>query len=70
VIDFGLIKVWGAPASWLWGLMHVGFLLGVRNRIATMMNWFWAYLRFGSGIRLITGMPRLEASAPFEKASR
>jgi NADH dehydrogenase/putative oxidoreductase len=61
VIDLGLIKVWGAPAWWLWGLVHVGFLLGVRNRIATMMNWFWAYLRFGGGIRLITGMPRPEA---------
>ena len=35
--------------------MHVGFLLGIRNRFATMMNWFWAYLTFGGGIRLITG---------------
>jgi NADH dehydrogenase/putative oxidoreductase len=68
VVDLGPIKVWGAPAWWLWGLVHVGFLLGVRNRISTMMNWFWAYLRFGGGIRLITGMPRLEASTPLEKA--
>jgi hypothetical protein len=30
-------------------------LLGIRNRFATMMNWFWAYLTFGGGIRLITG---------------
>jgi NADH dehydrogenase/putative oxidoreductase len=68
VVDLGPIKVWGAPAWWLWGLVHIGFLLGVRNRISTMMNWFWAYLRFGGGIRLITGMPRLEASTPLEKA--
>jgi NADH dehydrogenase/putative oxidoreductase len=60
VVDLGLIKVWGAPAWWLWGLVHVGFLLGVRNRISTMMNWFWAYLRFGGGIRLITGTARRE----------
>jgi NADH dehydrogenase/putative oxidoreductase len=55
VADFGRVKLWGAPAWWLWGLVHVGFLVGLRNRVATMINWFWAYLTFGGGIRLITG---------------
>ena len=54
VADFGFVKLWGAPAWWLWGIVHVGFLVGMRNRAATMMNWFWAYLTFGGGIRLIT----------------
>jgi NADH dehydrogenase/putative oxidoreductase len=61
VADFGWLRLWGAPAWWLWGLVHVGFLVGVRNRVATMTNWFWAYLTFGGGIRLITGE---EAAAP------
>jgi putative oxidoreductase len=55
VVDFGRIKLWGAPAWWLWGLVHVGLLVGVRNRISTMVNWFWSYLTFKSAIRLITG---------------
>jgi len=55
VADFGFIKLWGAPAWWLWGAVHIGFLLGIRNRAATMMNWFWSYLTLGGGIRLITG---------------
>lgn len=55
VADFGLFKLSGAPAWWLWGIVHVGFMLGVRNRVATLTNWFWAYLRFGGSIRLITG---------------
>jgi NADH dehydrogenase/putative oxidoreductase len=55
VADFGFVKLWGAPAWWLWGIVHVGFLLGVRNRVATMVNWFWAYLTFRGAIRLITG---------------
>jgi NADH dehydrogenase/putative oxidoreductase len=55
VADFGRIKLWGAPAWWLWGLVHVGFLVGLRNRAATMINWFWAYLTYAGGIRLITG---------------
>jgi NADH dehydrogenase/putative oxidoreductase len=55
VADFGAIKLWGAPAWWLWGLVHVSFLAGLRNRLSTVINWFWAYLTYGSGIRLITG---------------
>jgi NADH dehydrogenase/putative oxidoreductase len=61
VVDFGFIKLWGAPAWWLWGLVHVGFLVGMRNRIATMINWFWAYLTYGGGIRLITGADTRQA---------
>jgi NADH dehydrogenase FAD-containing subunit/uncharacterized membrane protein YphA (DoxX/SURF4 family) len=59
VADFGFVKLWGAPAWWLWGLVHVGFLVGVRNRASTMLNWFWSYLTFGGGIRLITGAQQL-----------
>ncbi len=55
VADFGFVRLWGAPAWWLWGLVHVGFLVGLRNRVSTMINWFWAYLTYGGGIRLITG---------------
>jgi putative oxidoreductase len=55
VADFGFVKLSGAPAWWLWGIVHVGFMLDIRNRVATLTNWFWAYLRFGGSIRLITG---------------
>jgi NADH dehydrogenase/putative oxidoreductase len=55
VADFGFIKMSGEPAWWLWGLVHVGFLVGTRNRVSTLLNWFWAYLTLGVGIRLITG---------------
>ena len=61
VADFGVFKLWGEPAWWLWGLIHVGFLVGLRNRLTTMVNWFWAYLTYGGGIRLITGQ---EADPP------
>ena len=67
VADFGFVKLWGAPAWWLWGLVHVGFLVGLRNRVSTMLNWFWAYLTFGGGIRLITGSVEIKA-APLEQS--
>ncbi len=33
----------------------VAFLVGARNRMAVMLDWFWAYLTYRRGIRLITG---------------
>jgi len=68
VADFGFIKLWGAPAWWLWGAVHIGFLLGIRNRISTMMNWFWSYLTLGGGIRLITGA-ELHSVSPNDKSA-
>ena len=61
VADFGWVRLWGAPAWWLWGLVHVGFLVGMRNRVSVMFDWFWAYLTYRSGTRLITGGDRGEA---------
>jgi putative oxidoreductase len=55
IADFGFIRLWGAPAWWLWGAVHVGSLVGVRNRMSTMINWFWSYLTFDGSARLITG---------------
>ena len=55
VADFNGLRITGALAWWLWGAVHVGFLLGMRNRISVMWDWFWAYLTYRGGTRLITG---------------
>jgi NADH dehydrogenase/putative oxidoreductase len=55
VADFGVVKLTGMAAWWLWGLVHVAFLVGARNRTAVLVDWFWSYLTFRRGIRLITG---------------
>jgi NADH dehydrogenase len=55
VADFGRIRLSGFIAWLLWGLVHVYFLVGFRNRIAVTMGWLWAYMTFGRGARLITG---------------
>jgi putative oxidoreductase len=60
VADFGWFKVWGAPAWWLWGAVHLGFLVGVRNRVSVMFDWFCAYLTYRGGTRLITGRAMAE----------
>ncbi|MEO1730422.1 MAG: FAD-dependent oxidoreductase [Pseudomonadota bacterium] len=54
VADFGSLKLSGALAWWLWGLVHVGFLTGARNRVTVVVNWGWSFFAKHSGIRLIT----------------
>lgn len=63
VADFGWLRLSGAPAWWLWGAVHVAFLVGLRNRISVMFDWFWAYLTFKGGTRLITGGLQEQAEA-------
>jgi NADH:ubiquinone reductase (H+-translocating) len=47
-------------SAWVtWALVHIFFLIGFRNRIAVMASWFWTYLFFSRGARLITGDVRL-----------
>ena len=55
VADFGRIQLTGFPAWLVWGLVHVGFLIGFRNRATVMLDWAWSYLTYSRGARLITG---------------
>ncbi|HEX2238077.1 MAG TPA: FAD-dependent oxidoreductase [Gammaproteobacteria bacterium] len=55
VAEFSWVRVSGPLAWWLWGLVHVYFLAGMRNRISVTFDWIWAYLTLRSGTRLITG---------------
>lgn len=55
VADFGSVTFTGALAWWLWGAVHVASLVGARNRFSVILDWFWSYLTFQSGTRLITG---------------
>ncbi len=55
VADFGSIKVSGHAAWFLWCVAHIWFLSGFRNRFVVGANWFWNYLTFARGARLITG---------------
>jgi NADH dehydrogenase len=54
VIDFGRIKVRGWLAWWIWGLAHIYFLIGVRNRLAVALSWLWIYVSGSRSACLIT----------------
>jgi len=55
VVDFGGFRLSGALAWWLWGVAHVFFLVDPRKRLSVAIEWFWAYLTYKRGTRLITG---------------
>jgi NADH:ubiquinone reductase (H+-translocating) len=54
VIDFGKVKLRGAIAWWIWGIAHIYFLIGLRNRISVALNWLWIHARDQRAARLIT----------------
>jgi NADH dehydrogenase FAD-containing subunit len=55
VADFGWLRLSGRIAWLLWGLVHIAFLIGFRNRIMVLLDWLWSYVTFKRGARLITG---------------
>jgi NADH dehydrogenase/putative oxidoreductase len=55
VAELRSVRLWGAPAWWFWGLAHILFLGGGRNRAAVALNWLWAYVTYRRSTRLITG---------------
>jgi NADH dehydrogenase len=54
VIDFGRIKLRGTIAWWIWGIAHIYFLIGLRNRLSVALSWLWIYVRDQRAARLIT----------------
>jgi NADH dehydrogenase len=55
IADFGWLRLSGTIAWLLWGIVHIFFLIGFRNRIFVLLSWLWAYFTFHRGSRLITG---------------
>lgn len=55
VADFGWISVRGHIGWWLWGIVHIFFLIDFRSRVVVALNWLWSFLTYQRGSRLITG---------------
>ncbi|HLI13501.1 MAG TPA: NAD(P)/FAD-dependent oxidoreductase [Alphaproteobacteria bacterium] len=64
VADFGWLRLRGRLAWLLWGVVHIYFLIGFRNRMVVMLEWIWAYLTFQRGARLITGLEEERPAPP------
>lgn len=50
------LELTGFTAWVAWLFVHLIFLLGFRNKIAVLMQWFYSYLAYRRGSRIITGL--------------
>lgn len=60
IADFGWISLRGPIAWWLWGIVHIYFLIDFRSRLTVSINWLWSFLTYKRGARLITSYRKTE----------
>ena len=53
IVSMKHLHLRGTLAWMFWSIVHIYFLIGVRNRLAVALNWVWEYLTFQRGARLI-----------------
>jgi NADH dehydrogenase len=51
IIEFGGLHLKGVLAWTVWGVAHIFFLIGFRNRIVVAIDWLWAYVWFRGNAR-------------------
>ena len=50
-----------SSSGWLfWSVVHIYFLITVRDRFIVAFTWLWDYVTFQRGARLITEVPPAE----------
>ena len=55
VVDLGRIHLRGWLGWMFWSIVHVLFMIGVRNRVAVALDWIWSGLTRQRAARLILG---------------
>lgn len=50
---FGNVELSGLPAWLVWAGVHLAYLIGFRNRALVLFQWWWQYLTFQRGARLL-----------------
>jgi NADH dehydrogenase len=56
VAQVGRLHLSGILAWFMWGLVHLYYLSGIRNRIAVTFNWFWLFITRKRATPIVTGM--------------
>jgi NADH dehydrogenase len=58
VVQLGGLHLQGFFAWVIWLAVHIALLIGFRNRVVVLLNWFWSYVTLKRGARLITKLHR------------
>jgi NADH dehydrogenase len=67
VVDLHGLRLSGLLAWWFWLAAHVFFLIGFRNRIVVLLNWFMAYWSYQRAARIIVGQHRSAPSSRLDQ---
>jgi NADH dehydrogenase len=54
IVSIGRLRLRGFIGWLFWSIIHIYFLIGTRHRLMVAFEWFWDYLTFQRGARLIT----------------
>src|SRR5271170_3034738 len=46
VVKLGHLQITGFPGWLFWSVIHIYFLIGMRNRFVVALNWLWRYMTF------------------------
>jgi NADH dehydrogenase len=57
VVKLGRLELTGFLGWLFWSVIHIYFLIEVRDRFIVAFTWLWDYLTFQRGVRLITQVP-------------
>jgi NADH:ubiquinone reductase (H+-translocating) len=64
IVSIGRLRLTGFPAWMFWGLAHIYYLIGARNRLVVALDWLWDYVTFQRGARLINECGMRHAASP------
>ena len=53
VAEFSTVKFGGFMAWFLWLVVHLRSILGVRNKLVVLFNWLWNYISYAQSLRMI-----------------
>lgn len=53
VADLGNFKFSGRVAWWLWLVVHILSIVGMRNKVSVFLDWVWNYFNYDVSLRLL-----------------
>jgi NADH:ubiquinone reductase (H+-translocating) len=69
IVSIGRFRLRGFSGWLFWSIIHIYFLIGTRHRLMVAFEWFWDYLTFQRGARLITDYMPPPIPPPVSEAS-
>ena len=60
VVKLGRFELTGFLGWLFWSVVHIYFLIEVRDRFIVAFTWLWDYVTFQRGVRLITQVPPVD----------